>query len=498
MFKRLFRGLSIVTIAVLLPFSNAYCFDLNKILNGLPKSSGQTSGNNTPQSANQNSANPFGALMGAMSGASNNTEEKGSSMAGFVCADFVKKAPDILYSSQSSEGIITAQNEVARDFTLDIENTRRLLQDGFETNLGASWVYHYKAKYSSSFLNKKVKATFAEYTNKPELRLEMAARIKKAAFDNSLKKDVRGEALFAYALILARFENVHNNKGLIEELLKKAFRFRNVGAQYVKALRLYNGYGVRKDVNAAANFSVAASSRVDELNEEAERLDMPTLTWESPSELVTLNLTDKEYNGHGRYASLAASGERMRQSIEASLKSNKMPLVRREAERLASKFDEAADQLAEIYGISGDVAAERLKFQTAKARLDQDQQVLETQIAMRKSTAGIIEEAIGKADSGLREDAEKKAKEIRSQFDALASRSFSLIINATANFSLSDDLLFAMKTADRMRTDGCRFVYAMDEFFKRSNVAFSDEEKMQLGRQTESSLEDEIPPDDGS
>jgi len=75
----------------------------------------------------------------------------------------------------------------------------------------------------------------------------------------------------------------------------------------------------------------------------------------------------------------------------------------------------------------------------------------------------------------------------------LASRSFSLMINATANFSLSDDLVFAMKTADRMRTDGCRFVYAMDGYFERAKVKFTDEDKAKSGSEVAKSVDDEFP-----
>lgn len=496
---------AIIVLTFSLPTSYAFGFDLNKMLNGMPKLGAESGNANQQNSKGQKPANPFGALFGGMSapqssvggGSSKGQDEKsGASMAGFVCAGFKTKNPGVLYGSLNSADLLPEQELVARDLMLTFDDAKRLLQDEFENGMWSGWVSHFKADYKSSFLDKKVKASFIEYSNKPELRLEMAARLKKALNDPLVKKRPKAEAAFAYSLILARFEHFHKNSDLINNLLDNSFSAGNVGASYVKALRIYNGYGVKKDVNKAGNFSTVAVSRVNDLNDEAERLGSPKLDWKAPLDLQLLNFTDPEFKGHRRYQNMAAQGDEMRRSIQASLKSNKLPAVRREAEILANSFDQASDELAEIFEISAKVATETLKFQTAKARTDDKQQVLETRIALRKSTAAVIEEAIGKADAGLREEAEFKAKKIRSRFDGLASRSFSLMINASSSFSLSDDLVFAMKTADRMRTDGCRFVNAMDSYFERAKVRFTDAEKSTMGNEETDDLKAGIPPAD--
>ena len=501
----LLKKVAIILFVFSLPTSNAFGFDLNKMLNNMPKSGAESGNANQQGSKGQKPVNPFGGIFGGMSapqssigGGSSKSGDKqsGASMAGFVCAGFKTKNSGVLYGSLSSSDLMSEQQLVAADLKLSLNDAKRLLQDQFQNMKWSGWVTHFKADYESSFLDKKVKATFIEYTNKDELRLEMAARLKKALNDPSVKKRPKAEAAFAYSLILARYEHFHKNSNLINSLLDNAYSASNVGASYVKALRMYNGYGLQRDVNGAGNFSALAVRRVNELNEDAERLGTPKLSWNAPSDLQTLNLTDPEFKDHKRYQNMAAQGNQMRQSIEASFKSNKLPAVRREAELLASSFDEAADELAEIYGISGKVAAERLKFQTLKSKADEGQQVLETKIAMRKATADAIEEAIAKSDAGLQKEAEEKAKKIRSQFDGLASRSFSLMINAGMNFSISDDLAFAMKTADRMRTDGCRFVSAMDGYFERSNVEFTAEEKKTMGGQAVTNLKKKVPKDD--
>ena len=496
---------AIIVLTFSLPTSYAFGFDLNKMLNGMPKLGAESGSANQQNSKGQKPANPFGALFGGMSapqssvggGSSKGQDEKsGASMAGFVCAGFKTKNPGVLYGSLNSADLLPEQELVAKDLMLNFDDAKRLLQDEFENGMWSGWVSHFKADYKSSFLDKKVKATFIEYTNKPEVRLEMAARLKKALNDPSVKKRPKAEAAFAYALILARYEYFHKNANLINSLLDSSYSASNVGASYVKALRMYNGYGLQRDVNGAGNFSVLAVRRVDELNADAERLGTTKLNWNAPSDLQTLNLTDPEFKGHKRYQNMAAQGAEMRRSIQASLKSNKLPVVRHEAELLAASFDQATDELAEIFELSAKVATETLKFQTAKARTDEKQQVLETRIAMKKSTAALIEEAIGKADAGLRQEAEVKAKKIRSRFDGLASRSFNLMIKHGMSFSLSEDLVFAMKTADRMRTDGCRFVNAMDSYFERAKVQFTDAEKSTMGNAETDDLKAGIPPAD--
>jgi hypothetical protein len=467
----------------------------------LPKPGSGSSDSAGADKSNANSGNPFGAIFGGKSlptatnpssSSGSNTAKTGSSAAGMVCSEFRKPNSGVLYASLNNLDLSATQQSVAADLKLKFDDAKRLLQDEFENRDGAGWVHHYKANYSASFLNAKIRNTFSEYTLKPEMRLEMAARLRKAASDVSMSDEVKAEARFAYALILGRFQNIHKNPGLVDSYLNAAYKADNVGALYVKALRMYNGYGVNKNINAAANFSTLANNRLTEVNEEAERFSMRPLAWEAPVQLMTLNLTDKEFRGHQRYSSLAAKGSEMRQSLEKTMRSNKDPILRRQAEQLAASFDNATNELAEIFGLAGKVAASKLQIQIAKKELDQKQQVLKTEIAINKETAKFVEDGINNADQALKPEAERKAKEIRSRFDGLAERSFRLSFRILARFSLSEDLLFAAKQVGRMRDDGCRFVYAMDDFFKRSNVAFTEEEKKKLGNEAAKGLASKI------
>ena len=505
MIKRPNQFVSVVLFAgavCLYPSSQVFSFNLNNMLDSLPKLDAPSNADPQPRENKENNTNPLGAIFGGNQGlpfSSMETKSKnksGSSLAGMICSDFRKKNPAVLYGS-SAAGISALERSVSADLDMTIDDAKRLLQDQYENLEGARWLYHFKANYSDSFTNESVRATFVEYNQKPEMRLEMAARLKKASDDSSLEEEVRAEARFAYALVLARFQHVHKKLDLIDGLLNSAYEADNVGATYVKALRLYKGYGIKKDVNFSAEISKQASDRMEELNEKAEEYNEDPLEWSAPDTLMVLNLTDKEFRGHQSWTQLAAKAGQVRRSIEESLKGKKIPALRRQADKLSESFDQEKAKLAEIFNISGKVAAERLKFQTAKARLDQNQQILETKIAVDRSTSKLIEDAIGTADAGLRPEAEKMAKEIRSKFDGLASRSFALMGTMLMNFSLSEDLLFSMKIASRMSGDGCRFVYAMDSYFERANVAFSEEEKIAMGSQAKSDLEDMIPPDDG-
>lgn len=501
MIKRLNQVAAVVlcTGAVCLyPSSQAFSFNLNDMLNSLPKLDAPTANDSRTGEKKENNINLLDANSSEsqshpFSGSRRSSIDKsGSSIAGLVCSDFRKKNPAVLFASSR-----VSERSVSADLNMSIDDAKRLLQDEYENLEGARWLYHFKANYSDSLSDEGVKATFIEYKRKPELRLEMAARLKKAAFDLSLEESVRAEAKFAYALVLARFQHVHKKLDMIDGLLNGAYVADNVGATYVKALRMYRGYGVRKDVNGAANFSTMASNRIDELNEKAEENLEASLEWPAPATLMALNLTDKEYRYHRRNSQLAAKAGQIRRSIEKNLREKKIPALRRQADKLSESFNTEKAKLAEIFNISGKVAAERLKFQTARARLDQNQQILKTKIAVDRSTSKLIEDAIGTADAGLRPEAEKMAKEIRSKFDGLASRSFALMGTMLLNFSLSEDVLFSMKIASRMSDDGCRFVYAMDSYFERANVAFSEKEKRAMGSQAKSDLEEMIPPDDG-
>ena len=484
--------------------TNSYGFDLNKLLKNLPQQNDGKTISEQTNSGDKISPNPFSEIFGrspTSSPTGNNNPNPGKSkkfdLGHTFCSALKEKRHGVLYSSLPGSELEADQRYVASDFNMELNDTKRFLQDEFINTKSAAWVNHPKADYISSFLNKKVKETLIDFYEKPELRLEMAARIRKAANDPSMKKSAKADAEFAYALILARFEQFHGNSSLIETHLTQSFKSGNVGASYVKALRMYNGYGVEKNVNAAANFSVLAVSRVEEANQEANRLGTTRLNWKAPSDLKLLNLTNPEYKGHERYRNMAAQGDAMRKYYEAQYNSNSNPAALEVAERFTMAFDDAMSELAEILGIGGQVAAERLKFQTANARLDDKQQILETRIAYSKSTAEFIKEAIDKSDSGLRQDVVQKAKELRSRVNALAADALFRTLRIFSLTTVSKDTARAYHELDGVKKGGCGLVLAMDDYLARSNVAFTDEEKKKLGDSAMSQLEAEIPEDTG-
>lgn len=404
----------------------------------------------------------------------------GTSMAGFVCSDFKKPNSKILYSGSVVDNAFSI---TAADFGLSIEETKRLLMYSFITEKTASWVKHKDANFQESLLNKDIKATLVEFKNKPEKRLEMATRLRQAANDAAHSASKRAEAQFTYALVLGHYQKNLKNPQKIDQLIDAAYREKNVGAIYLKSIRLYYGYEMPRNVNAAAELAYEASTREDELETEWKNFNSEKFNkWESPETHMTVNLTDPGYSGHKRYQGMAAQGQKIRQNLEKTLKQNKSPIVRKQAEALSQSFDKAMGELSQIFGVAGKVAGGTYKFQSMIGQTKKENTTLDTEIEIRAEDAKSLTARIGEVNDKFSPDVQKRINALRARFDGLASRSFLLGGSLLSGPMFSEDTIYAMKTASRMRTDGCQFVDALDGFSKRTKVELTNDQLNEAGK----------------
>ena len=434
-------------------------FDLNSIIKNIqPQRSADPKQNNAPSGK----------------------EGGGTSMAGFVCSDFKKPNPQILYTGSVVENDFS---KTAEDFGLSIDDTKRLLMYSFVTEKTASWVKHKDANFQDSLLNKDIKATLLEFKNKPEKRLEMATRLRKAAKDSSFSASKRAEAQFTYALVLGHYYKTLKNPQKIDQLIDAAYREKNVAAIYLKSIRLYYGYETPRNVNAAAELAYEASTREDELETEWKNFNSEKFNkWESPETHMTVNLTDPGYYGYRRYQGMAAQGKKIRQDLEKLSKQNKNPMARKQADALSKSFDKAMGELSQIYGIAGKVAGGTYKFQSMIGQTKNENTTLETEIEIRAEDAKALVGRIGEVNDQFSSDAQKRINALRARFDGLASRSFSLGASLLFGPMFSEDTFYAMKTASRMRIDGCQFVDALDGFNKRTKVELTNDQINEAGK----------------
>ena len=61
------------------------------------------------------------------------------------------------------------------------------------------------------------------------------------------------DARFSYGLVLAHYRDFHESDALAEELMDTADGESQSGAGYITAKRIYYGWGVKQNVNKAAN-----------------------------------------------------------------------------------------------------------------------------------------------------------------------------------------------------------------------------------------------------
>jgi hypothetical protein len=228
---------------------------------------------------------------------------------------------------------------------------------------------------------------------------------------------------------------------------------------------------------------------VQEQLEEAEEKGEELLdVWEEPEKLWTLVATDPEYERYESYRSLRRMGEKMRADLERTAAQNSDANLRMEAEKLGKSFSSSLDQVKGAFGIAAQVAAAREKNQDLQNRLKKEGQTIDTEISLSKSDAQIIKEQIESAGGQLDPKGISEAKSARSKFDILAGKAFQVSIKMiSANFS--KDFLFAGEQFSRIRNDGCKLVHAVDDYFEKRNIAFSDQDKNKTSKENENLLD---------
>jgi len=365
---------TVVLSVLLIGAHGAQGFNLNKMMQGLevPTSA-------PPKSNKEKPADFMGGLLGGMkqtpggfpsgskSGVSSGSESSGKdytkgSIIPFLCQK--TKDPKELYSESSDETLKEWQIRVAKDFGKKTAPEVQAIFNEWGAKSSLGWAknlkfYLAKGEVGGAFSGVHMNRLIENFADKSDMRGQLAGKIKQAMSDENLDEKDRVDAKFAYSLILGHYNTQHKRQGYAEGLLKAAYDAEVLGALYVWGLRMYEGYGVPKNINGAANFVANASRRVQDLDEEAqENGEDEVERWPEPDNLWNRFATDPRYEGHDRYKSLSKMGAKVRASLEKAMKKNTGTKTQNEIKELEKIRKDAEKRLRKAFGIADQIAEE--------------------------------------------------------------------------------------------------------------------------------------------
>lgn len=483
----------LLIIAPIAGNEKAYAFNLNKMLEKVapPQPSNQ---NQSPQKAKPGGlfgGSKPGGLFGSggkSGGILGNTGSSGSSSKGsdpyqgsftlrLACERM--KEPSALYAGVSKGSLDNWSNAVAQDFgkapdKAGRSNVLAVLNPASPKFNGLKWAEN-PGFYVGSFRSKKVKKEMERWGMKADERLEIAAKLRKAAGDSDLEDEDRGDAKFAYSLILAHFDGDHKNGSLTENYLKSAWENESIGAMYVRGKRMYKGLSYAKNVNGAKNYVYQAYAKINDIREEAEENQMPVPDlWDEPEKLWTVFATDPEFKDHKRFLSLKAHGDKIRADLQKQIDQGAGGgKLEREINRLAKIRSGAEKTIAKAFGIAKELAEMNKGLEDLQNIADPSAQVVAKKVAMEDRASKAIAEAIGKQTKDLSPAGMKEAIKAQQAARFVATESVQLVFGtymSNAGSGGIGGMVATVRAAEHTRSMACRLNTAIDDYKAKKSI----------------------------
>ena len=485
----------IISVSPQLTMQSAQAFNLNKMLEKIappqpakgdgedkkPKSGGLFGGGSKPGGLFGGSKS--GGLMGSkLPGASSSggaDPYQGDMTLRLACEPFKKTGA--LYADASESSLTDWSNPVVKDFGQPADRNGRayitsLLEDEFQDGKGLVWAQKTRF-YLGSFSSKKIKKEMETFEKVGEVRLDIAAKIRKAANDEDLEAEERAEAKFAYALILAHYDAHHKKSDLTERYLKSAWNKGSIGAMYVRGRRMYKGESYPKNVNGAKNFVYLAYGRIQEIIEEAEENSeaVPDL-WAEPEKLWILFATDPEFEGHKRFQSLAAQAAKIRKGLQKEIdKGAGGGALASKIKRLDKIRASAEMTMARAFGVGQKLAEMNKGLIDLKNRANPNAQVISKRVSMEDDSSQKLAEIIGKQTTKLSPEGMKLASRAQKGAKYVAKEAFGLVFSSSMGAGGLGGIVAVLKSAGHTKNLACRLNTAIADYKGRTKISFKDE-----------------------
>jgi hypothetical protein len=469
-------GLSITLI------SGAHAFNLNKLLEKVAP----------PQPAKDNKAgqkSKSGGLFGGMGANSGSSGAfQGDMTLRIACEK--SKGPGALYAGASEASLYGWSNPVVQDFGKTTDkfghaSITALLNDASGDGKGLVWARSNRPTntlsfYLGSFLSKKIKKEMETFVLKSEARLDIAAKIRRAANDEDLEDEDRADAKFAYALILAHYDAHHKKRDLMERYLKAAWQDDSIGALYVRGRRMYKGESYPKNVNGAKNFVYGAYGRIQEIVESAEENSeaVPDL-WEEPEKLWIVFATDPEFEGHKRFQSLAAQAAQIRKGLQKEIdKGAGGGALASKVKRLDRIRAGAQLTLIKAFDLGEELARATKGAIDLKKMANQKAQVVKKTVSIDVETMQKLEDTLAKQNKKLGPEGIALASKAQRSAQYVAKEAFSLAFGSMSNLgsgSFFGKAMVTVKSAGHAKNLACKLNTAISDYKARTKVVFPNE-----------------------
>ncbi|MEC7489963.1 MAG: hypothetical protein VYA17_10290 [Pseudomonadota bacterium] len=461
-------GILLVIIGFALTSLPGFAFNLNKLLGGkLPGMPGVQSNQGTPGIGS-------GQSSPRASNNADDSKEVSSGILDFMCGGLTN--PKEFMHDASEETLKSLASLVAKDFGMSIEDTQNILNTEYGNDGGPGWA-HGLAFYEPSFIGEELKLLFNSFMKNSLKRIEIAGKIRYAIAlddDDPLQKleDLSDEdhmdARFAYALILAHFNNFHKSQALGERLLKESYELDSQGGTYVWGRRMYRGEGVPKDVNFAANVISGATQIEEEDN-----------VWEENSNLWNVIAVDPAFEHHQRYQNMARDAARWKDKVHRDMarKSGSAGLhILLKMEKL--NFS-AQEKLSGAFGFADEYAQKAEKYKSLLDQADPNQQSVEKLVSVSGELHQYVIEQIGQTNTELDPAGKKLAREARLDITRMAhlSQAYIMQIAVSGVRGMADisRLSTITKTLSNSVNNACGLYNAFDGYMKRKEIELPDD-----------------------
>ena len=508
--KHLFGALVCLLVFSAVPGSqSAYAFNLKKMMETVapPQSSGDSEtdkelddlknkedakgaglgglfGGKNPGGPLGGSGKPGGMFGGGDNASSGKSDRyQGSGTLRLACEG--SKKTSALYGKASKSSLNQWSDRVLQDIgvtpgTAGRSNTLAIMNPPIPEFNGLKWADNV-GFYAGSFLSKKIKIEIELWDKRPEERLNIAGRLRKAANDSNLGKEDRADAKFAYALALAHFAGELKSKDTVEAYLKSAWNEESVGALYVRGLRMYKGLSYPKDVNGASNFVFAAYRRVNEIIEKAEEDgEEPPDLWDEPENLWTLLATDPAYKDHKRFQSLAAQAAKMRAALKREVDKGAKGALSKKIKRLSTIRRNSEMLIAKAFGYGKKLAEDNKSIEDLENKADGNAQVIKKAVSMEDDSRTKLRKYIANNEQKLGPEGLKLATKAKQGAVYVATEAFKMATNTVAlapgSGSLIGGALAGLKAAERARSLSCQLNEAIVTYTKKKSLTLKAED----------------------
>jgi len=433
----------------------AAAFDLNKLM-GANKSGGLFKSLGMPTGAGQQPNKPKGQRDYEWLSTFCSSSQYGSAV----------DTREYMYDSDNKT-LTLLKTMVARDFDRSLEDTQILLNADLNLAGSIKWAQSLEL-YQSSFKGIKTPLLFEKFISEPSRRLERLGKIRSLGLERG-----DNEAKFAYALIMAHFNDKHNHRNRIEALIDETYKRDIAGGVYARAYSLYHGVGGRRDIEKAANILAIASQGKPATDTEDEELP-----WEQITTLWTTVASDPQFSLYKRYASLHKAGAANRKYFEAKLTSGegKNPGLALQAKRMTKIINSAQSDLAVAFGIADEYAREKKDAEDVLRDADGQSQIIAKNVEVSKRTLNLVTDTINAAERDLGPKGQAVVDKAHQEAGFVANEVISNALpGALQSFTqypdfLNSDFASFTKSLDSLKGTACRLYSALDEYKRRKNM----------------------------